>query len=86
MSSIKLTEHGKLDQADGSTEPVMPHEAIAIGRWGVCSQGRIGHIEGKEILPWGESWVGTGLDGTPWASRNPTVICEKDVALFTARS
>lgn len=48
------------------------------GKWAVCSIGRLGKIEGCKELSWGESWVGTGIDGTPWASRNPKVLAEDD--------
>ena len=51
-----------------------------IGKWAMCSIGRLGKIEGRRTLEWGESWVGTGLDGTPWASRNPKVLCDTDAA------
>ncbi|GMV06743.1 MAG: hypothetical protein AMXMBFR53_30180 [Gemmatimonadota bacterium] len=52
------------------------------GRWAVCSIGRIGRIEGRKMLEWGESWVGTGLDGEPWASRTPRVLRDDQVALL----
>ncbi len=58
-------------------------DADLTGRWAVCSIGRIGHIEGRKDLDWGLSWVGTGIDGKPWASRTPRVICEADVALIS---
>jgi hypothetical protein len=52
------------------------------GKWAVCSRGRIGRIDDRQHLLWGESWTGTGLDGTQWASRNPTLICESDALLL----
>ena len=47
-----------------------------IGRLAVCSQGRIGRITGRKELPWGLSWVGDGIDGKPWASREPRLLDE----------
>ena len=41
------------------------------GRLAVCSKGRLGIVTGKRELPWGLSFVGIGLDGKPWASREP---------------
>jgi len=32
------------------------------GKIGICSKGRLGIIHGQKDLPWGTSWVGTGLD------------------------
>jgi hypothetical protein len=49
----------------------MEREQNRVGEWGVCSLGRIGHIEDRKQLPWGLAWVGTGIDGKPWSSRNP---------------
>lgn len=54
-----------------------------VGRWAVCGIGRIGKIEGRKQLDWGESWVGTGLDGRPWASRKPRLLAEADAALLS---
>jgi hypothetical protein len=48
-----------------------------IGKWAVCSRGFLGKIEGRKELPWGLSWVGKKLDGTPWASREP-IFLNKD--------
>jgi len=59
----------------------MEHERL-LGHWAVCGKGRIGKIEGQKVLDWGESWVGTGLDGQPWASRKPRLISPKDAALL----
>lgn len=53
-----------------------------IGRWAICSHGRVGRIEGQKELPWGLSFIGTGLNGTPWASKNPTLIIETDSHLL----
>jgi len=47
-----------------------------VGRWAVCGHGRLGRIEGRKELEWGLSWIGTGLDGQPWASRNPHVLAK----------
>lgn len=45
------------------------------GKIGICSRGRLGLIEGRKELPWGESWIGKGLDdGTEWASRDPKIV------------
>jgi len=55
-----------------------------VGRWAVCGAGRIGRIEGRKELAWGVSWVGTGLDGRPWASRNPRLVCEEEASAITA--
>lgn len=52
---------------------------LTVGQWAVCSRGRVGRIEGQKELPWGLSWVGTGIDGEPWASRDPLII-PNDVA------
>ena len=52
------------------------------GKWAVCSKGRIGKVEDFKTLPWGESWVGTGLDGTPWASRAPLPIKDADAQIL----
>lgn len=57
-------------------------EELLVGRWAVCRDGRIGRIEGQKRLPWGESWVGTGLDGRPWASRQPLLISAADVTIL----
>lgn len=56
----------------------MTDEIEMVGRMAVCSRGRVGVIRGRKALPWGESWVGVGLDGTEWASRSPTLICGAD--------
>lgn len=53
-----------------------------IGRWAVCGRGRIGRIEGRKVLDWGPSWIGTGLDGHPWASRSPHLVSDGDAALL----
>ena len=53
-------------------------EQNLVGRWAVCSKGRIGRIEGRQVLTWGLSWVGKGLDGRPWASQEPVLIAESD--------
>ena len=53
-----------------------------VGRWAVCSIGRLGKIEGRKTLDWGESWVGTGINGKPWASRAPLVLSEGDARLI----
>lgn len=55
-----------------------------IGRVGICSHGRIGIITGRAVLPWGDSWVGIGIDGKDWASRNPIVIA-KSVEEYIAK-
>ena len=55
-----------------------------IGHWAVCSIGRLGKIEGFKTLAWGESWVGTGIDGKPWASRHPRLLCEADASQIEA--
>jgi hypothetical protein len=48
-----------------------------VGLIGVCSRGRLGLITGRKVLPWGESWVGMGLDdGSDWASREPAILPE----------
>lgn len=54
-----------------------------IGRWAVCGVGRLGRIEGREELPWGTAWVGTGIDGRPWSSRNPHTLCDADAAFLS---
>lgn len=54
------------------------------GKWAVCSHGRIGLIETRQQLAWGLSWVGTGLDGKPWASRDPRIISDSDAEQLTA--
>jgi len=51
-----------------------------IGKWAVCGAGRIGRIESRKQLAWGLAWVGTGIDGHPWSSRDPRVICDGDAA------
>jgi hypothetical protein len=61
-------------------------EENLIGRWAVCARGRVGKIEDRKVLEWGLSWVGTGLDGRPWASRRPVVIAETDVLLLEQAS
>lgn len=39
------------------------------------SKGRIAVVTGRKVLPWGDSWVGVGLDGQGlWASRDPVFI------------
>ncbi len=53
-----------------------------VGRWAVCAYGRVGKIEDQKVLEWGLSWVGKGLDGLPWASRNPTLIAESDALIL----
>lgn len=45
-----------------------------IGKVGICSHGRIGVITDFQVLPWGDSWVGVGIDGKEWSSRNPIII------------
>lgn len=56
--------------------------ADLTGKWAVCSVGRLGKVEGRKELPWGVSWVGTGIDGEPWASRAPRVLCDNDAAVL----
>lgn len=73
----------------GSTEPVRGTEEENLstdltGRWAVCSDGRIGLIEGQATLPWGRSWIGTGIDGTQWASRVPRLICDADAEVLAS--
>lgn len=52
-----------------------------IGAVGECSKGRLGLITGRKTLPWGESWVGIGLDdGSPWASRTPRILTVEEIA------
>jgi hypothetical protein len=62
----------------------MDLEQDLVGKWAVCSIGRLGRIEGRKQLDWGLSWVGTGLDGRPWASRNPRVLCDVDAEIVAA--
>ena len=48
-----------------------------VGKVCVCSVGRAAVVVGKKKFPWGESWVGLGLDGKgTWASSNPVIIAE----------
>jgi hypothetical protein len=60
----------------------MPNEGEDLtGKVCVCSLGRAAIVTGRKMLPWGESWVGLGLDGRGvgkvlWASTNPCVIAE----------
>jgi hypothetical protein len=56
-----------------------------VGKWAVCGHGRIGRIEGRKQLEWGLSWIGTGVDGRPWASTKPTVICDADGSFLDHR-
>lgn len=58
-----------------------------IGRVGICSRGRPGLITHRKTLPWGESYVGIGLDdGTAWASRAPRLVTDEElVALSEAK-
>lgn len=63
---------------------VSEKEESLVGRWAVCSQGRVGKIEDRKVLEWGPSWVGVGLDGRPWASRQPMVIAESDAILLAS--
>jgi len=60
-------------------------EESLIGRWAVCSIGRLGKIEDRKELPWGLSWVGTGIDGQEWASRNPRVLCDSDAVVLAEK-
>jgi hypothetical protein len=62
----------------------MCDQEAMMGRWAVCSQGRIGCIEGRELLAWGLSWVGIGLDGKPWSSRVPRLLANDDAALIAS--
>ncbi len=46
-----------------------------IGRVCSCSKGEVGLVTGRDILPWGRSWIGIPLNRTgKWASRTPVVI------------
>lgn len=47
-----------------------------LGCLATCGQGRRGVITGYEQLPWGWAYVGVGLDGTQWSSRNPTDVAK----------
>jgi len=51
-------------------------EDILVGTVCRCSKGRPGLVTGKKELPWGESYVGIGLDDGPiqWAARKPILI------------
>lgn len=60
----------------------METETVLIGRWAVCSKGRIGRIIRRKQLEQGLSWVGVGLDGNPWASPNPQVIGDFDASIL----
>lgn len=52
-----------------------------IGKVGICSLGRPGLIVGRKQLPWGEAWVGIGLDGVGvWSSRNPRILTQDEIA------
>lgn len=53
------------------------------GKLALCSRGRLGVVEGRKELEWGLSWVGTGVDGTPWASREPRIVCDADASLVS---
>jgi len=46
-----------------------------VGAIGECSRGRPGLILDRKVLPWGEAWVGIGMDGKgPWSSREPKIL------------
>ncbi len=48
-----------------------------------CSKGRLGLVTGLKNLPWGESYVGVGLDGEPWSSREPTAVEWSEVVAYS---
>jgi len=57
----------------------MSRHLIGIPCW--CSKGRPGLVTGREMLPWGWSYVGVGLDGKgPWASRKPEPLTKSEIA------
>lgn len=58
------------------SSPSPPYRQDYLGCLATCSQGRRGVITGYERLPWGWAYVGVGLDGTQWSSRNPTDVAE----------
>lgn len=48
-----------------------------VGLVGTCSKGIKGYITGRKVLSWGPAWVGfSQKDGSPWSSRNPTIVEE----------
>ena len=51
-----------------------PEARKLLGKLAICSKGRIGIILGRKELPWGLSWVGKGIDGSDWASRDPVML------------
>ena len=67
--------------SDAILEGTMENEDLT-GKWAVCGKGRLGRIEGQKMLDWGLSWVGTGLDGQPWASRKPVLLSAHDATLL----
>jgi hypothetical protein len=74
-----MTGREHLRTENASTEDnAMQTQKDLTGRWAVCGHGRIGVIEGRKHLSWGDSWIGTGIDGQPWASQNPRLLNETD--------
>jgi len=48
-----------------------------FGKVCACSLGRIGVVVGFGRVPWGETYIGMGLDGKGlWFSRKPIVIAD----------
>lgn len=61
-----------------------------IGRWAVNHEGRLGKIERKDSFEDGTHggpplWLGTGLDGKPWRSNYPKMVCAKDARALDNR-
>ncbi len=54
-----------------------------IGRFAVCTAGRIGRVTKIERTTDARRlYVGVGLDGSPWQSTQPRFIADADVAII----
>ena len=47
-----------------------------LGRWAVCSAGKLGRITGWQYPG---VWIGVGLDGRPWQSTAPRFIAPNEI-------
>lgn len=62
-------------RALGDNELIRGDYMDLIGKVARCSRGNLGLITGRDILPWGASWIGIPLNRPgKWSARSPVII------------